>query len=107
MKQRGRAFGAKPADYEALRVDGPDLYWNGKKLRTVGWTRAERLTFIGIVIAALVALTNSIVVNFDKWEPLVCRASQFSFCQPRIDGQPPGAVVKLPNNAAVVPPQHQ
>jgi hypothetical protein len=86
---KGRAFGADAKDYDNLRVVGDDLYWHDKKVKTGGWTRAEKLTLTGILVSATVALVIALLVYFDKiqltletFENRLCASGQQQFCKP-------------------------
>ncbi|MBT3043397.1 MAG: hypothetical protein KME67_11095 [Candidatus Thiodiazotropha sp. (ex Codakia orbicularis)] len=91
MNKIGRNFGTKE-DYENLRVSGADLYWHGKKIQRVGWTRGEKLTLGGIIVTAILALLgilNLALINWDKIEPKLCAIGSYDFCP---DPQAPGVV---------------
>jgi hypothetical protein len=48
-------------DLQSFKIDSTanQLYWNGKKVRLGGWSLTEKITIIGILIAAIVsAATN-------------------------------------------------
>ena len=64
----GRAFGTEE-DYESLRIDDhKSLYWNGKKLRTEGWSRMEKIALAGVAVPLLLALGAGIgKENFIKF----------------------------------------
>lgn len=95
MATRGRAFGADSKDYENLRVVGDDLYWHDKKLKTGGWTRAEKLALTGTLVSASVAVLIAVFVYFDKiqgtistFEERLCAAGQSQFCKPEAQREP-------------------
>jgi hypothetical protein len=70
----GRKFG-DVSDYENLRVDGEDLYWNGKKLRTVGLSIGEKIqiiTLVGAILSSIFGGGYFVLINFDKFKPVLC-----------------------------------
>lgn len=92
MGNIGRKFGSSDDDYENLRVSGADLYWHGKKVQRVGWTRGEKLTLGGIIVTAILALLgilNLALINWDEIEPKLCDYWSYDFCP---EHQAPGAV---------------
>ena len=76
MATRGQPFGSGKHDYDNLRVDGSDLYWHDKKVVVGGWTRAEKLSLLAIVCAALVALAVAFLVNFESIEKNIRRVEE-------------------------------
>ena len=63
--------------YAALRVDNNELFWHGKKIKTGGWSVAEKLTATGIVVAGTIAMFG----NLDKIKPNACLVAQFEYCK--------------------------
>jgi hypothetical protein len=73
---KGVPFG-DAAHYAALRVDNNDLFWHGKKVKTGGWSVAEKLTATGIVVAGTIGIFG----NIDKIKPNVCLVADFDYCK--------------------------
>jgi hypothetical protein len=94
---RGVPFG-DAAHYAALRVDNNDLFWNGNKVKTGGWSVAEKLAATSIVVAGTIAVFG----NLDKIKPNVCLVANFAYCdQYKAGVQPP------PNQLPDISPELQ
>lgn len=78
MPQIGEKFGSNE-DFENLRVHGENLYWHGKKIRVGGWSVANWLTLVAIIIAFLVGLPS--LVEFVTKKSEICGQSQDTFCK--------------------------
>jgi hypothetical protein len=81
---KGASFGKDPKDFDTLRVDNNDLLWDGKKVKTGGWSVAEKLTAAGIVVAG----TLTIFGNLDKMKPNACLVYDFTYCKQYKPAQP-------------------
>ena len=77
---KGRRFAERHEDYDNLRVDGPDLYWMGKKIRLTGWTIGEKIASIGLVLTFVFGALAA-VANLDKIMPNLCSMHDFPFCE--------------------------
>ena len=80
MSKLGRNFGSENEDYERLRVHNGDLFWNGKKLRTEGWTRSEKFALAGLLLAILITAPVLVLANLDKIKEGACTIHEFPFC---------------------------
>lgn len=101
VSKKGTAFGQKKEDYENLRVEGVDLRWHGKKLRTVGWSRAEIISVVAIIVAGTIASLS----NLDKIKNSICSMSG-AFCAPESSaGQKTIAPSTSVNRPDVIPAQ--
>jgi hypothetical protein len=45
--------------------DAGDLFWKGRKIRTGGWTAANRIAFTAMIVAAL-GFLGGLASNYDK-----------------------------------------
>ncbi|SFC53788.1 hypothetical protein SAMN05216344_12128 [Polaromonas sp. OV174] len=103
MPVKGEKFGTKQEDFENLRVDGNDLYWHDKKIKVGGWTRAEKISLIGVIVSASVALLVAVLVYFDKIETTIrtveeqlCQTGQFQFCKSISPAKPTSGTASAP-----------
>lgn len=69
--RKGDKFG-KSEHYDDFRVFENHLYWQGKKIKTEGWSRSDKLALLGLFLTFFTAIFIAFLVNLKQIRENVC-----------------------------------